>query len=994
MLGETSFLNQAVQFLEKNPSLFDKDVRSHVFELTIRAIGGLLSAHVLVQRDPSLVMIPAYNGTFLRSAVALADRLMPAFDTPTGLPTSWINLRAKHMRGDTRVTCTACAGTLLLEMGLLSRLTGHRIYEEKAKHAVKFLWSKRSTRNLLGNTINVDTGSWVRRDSGIGAGIDSFYEYLLKSYLAFGDEEYLHMFAESYASAQAFMALPVSYTGVNWLVDVHMTSGRLLHAYVSSLSAFWPGLQVLAGQIADAKALHVSWTSVWETFGWIPEMFQLNLVHQHPSMVGYPLRPEMIESAFMLYSATNDHKYLKIAASMQEKIASNTRGACGHASIAEVATGRMEDTMESFFLSETAKYLYLIFANATGVVDNFVLSTEGHFFPIFPDTPPGDTPRGSGGGNGGKKIADGRQHTVYNHKKFTSHATSAEEHAAATCSLLCSPAASTAATARTTLLRKVLPRLPLDPGAPSLLVHRRCTACKAVTLATTRAKHRADLIWRTAGDNPKKVNRVTSAPPQWTMARMKIAPYLRQFLCHLVPLEVAKLHCALVKEIEKSELNSQGLQALPQNAVFVGAVNMTTIESTLSEAQLAESLVEAIVVYQEDEEGETNVNGSGDGDNNTSHTENTTAVSRKSRGRSSMVKLPAVIAAFGPSFLPNCNSTHQQSIDTATLTWADVMKERLLYDIEDDEEVEVEKDETEEEVKERIALFAQQDKESSSPSGSGGGGGRGGDGVHAPPGGDTAASQKMIDKVDHEDEYLDPDDDDDESMHDSNASKTIAIQDAYGHTHTVLAPVCDIQARPVFAEPFDGCNTLLNIEALRGNMAVMLRGNCSFQFKVAAAEAAGAIAALIINTSDEDDQQGTMIPMGGDPLVKEASIPAVMVRKRDKYPVGLAVQKGGMVHIWSPSKRRKLQLARRVLKHVALRGQDEENNVCRVESVHSVMVWPTCSKDISDKMNYSIELIIPPNSQAWVMHHMYQQPMDFYPAFHQVADILVPGYDM
>lgn len=33
---------------------------------------------------------------------------------------------------------------------------------------------------LLGNTLDVDTATWVRQDSGIGAGLDSFYEYLLK----------------------------------------------------------------------------------------------------------------------------------------------------------------------------------------------------------------------------------------------------------------------------------------------------------------------------------------------------------------------------------------------------------------------------------------------------------------------------------------------------------------------------------------------------------------------------------------------------------------------------------------------------------------------------------------------------------------------------------------------------------------------------------------------------------------------------------------------
>ena len=123
---------------QQHPHLFDVDSRVHVFEVTIRALGGLLSAHSLLQLDTALV--PNYNGELLRAAKDLGDRLLPAFDTPTGLPLSWVNLKKGKVAGDTRTTCTACAGTLLLEFGVLSRLTGNGVYEEKAKRAMKTLW--------------------------------------------------------------------------------------------------------------------------------------------------------------------------------------------------------------------------------------------------------------------------------------------------------------------------------------------------------------------------------------------------------------------------------------------------------------------------------------------------------------------------------------------------------------------------------------------------------------------------------------------------------------------------------------------------------------------------------------------------------------------------------------------------------------------------------------------------------------------------------------
>lgn len=53
--------------------------------------GGLLSTHVLLTRNPEIMA--GYNGCLLRLATDLGDRLMPAFQTPTGIPLSWVNLR-------------------------------------------------------------------------------------------------------------------------------------------------------------------------------------------------------------------------------------------------------------------------------------------------------------------------------------------------------------------------------------------------------------------------------------------------------------------------------------------------------------------------------------------------------------------------------------------------------------------------------------------------------------------------------------------------------------------------------------------------------------------------------------------------------------------------------------------------------------------------------------------------------------------------------------
>ena len=64
------------------------------------------------------------QGGLLTLALDLGQRLMPALQTESGIPFGSINLRRGVSATETPVTCTAAAGTLLLEFGLLSRLTG------------------------------------------------------------------------------------------------------------------------------------------------------------------------------------------------------------------------------------------------------------------------------------------------------------------------------------------------------------------------------------------------------------------------------------------------------------------------------------------------------------------------------------------------------------------------------------------------------------------------------------------------------------------------------------------------------------------------------------------------------------------------------------------------------------------------------------------------------------------------------------------------------
>ena len=152
---------------------------------------------------------------------------------------------------------------------------------------------------------------------------------------------------------------------------------------IDSLQAFWPSLQVLIGDIGGAVSLHQNYFAVWQKFGFLPEMFRPQSLQLLPFNSGYPLRPELIESTLYLYLATNESHFIDVGEIIMDSIQNFSRVPCGYAAIRDVETKSKEDRLDSFFLSETLKYLYLLFDrdNQFNGVD-WVFTTEGHPFSI------------------------------------------------------------------------------------------------------------------------------------------------------------------------------------------------------------------------------------------------------------------------------------------------------------------------------------------------------------------------------------------------------------------------------------------------------------------------------------------------------------------------------------------------------------------------------------------------------------------------------------
>src|SRR6266478_2093355 len=171
---------------------FDKNIEVQNFEITIRLLGGLLSGYQLTG-----------DKRLLHLAEDLGNRLLPVFNSPTGLPYRYVNLKTGQTRDP--ISNPAETGTLLLEFGTLSKLTHKPIFYDKAKRALVEIYNRRSSIGLIGTWINVETGKWTDTDSHISGAIDSYYEYLLKCALLFDDQDCRRMWTNSVAAINRYL---------------------------------------------------------------------------------------------------------------------------------------------------------------------------------------------------------------------------------------------------------------------------------------------------------------------------------------------------------------------------------------------------------------------------------------------------------------------------------------------------------------------------------------------------------------------------------------------------------------------------------------------------------------------------------------------------------------------------------------------------------------------------------------------------------------------
>ncbi|CAD6259696.1 unnamed protein product [Miscanthus lutarioriparius] len=369
---------------------FDKDYDASVFETTIRVVGGLLSAYDL-----------SGDKVFLDKAKDITDRLLPAWDTTSGIPYNRINLahgRAHNHGWTNGDSILADSGTEQLEFIALSQRTGDPKYQQKAENVITQLQKIYPSDGLLPIYINPHSGTASYSTITFGAMGDSFYEYLLKVWVQGNKTEHVKHYRQMWeTSMEGLLSLTKKTTPSNYYYICEKNGGSLSDK-MDELACFAPGMLALGAsgygpekseQIMNlAKELARTCYNFYQT---TPTKLagENYFFHIGQDMsVGTSwniLRPETVESLMYLWRLTGNKTYQDWGWDIFQAFEKNSRIESGYVGLRDVNTGEKDNMMQSFFLAETLKYLYLLFSPPSVIsFDEWVFNTEAHPLRIVP----------------------------------------------------------------------------------------------------------------------------------------------------------------------------------------------------------------------------------------------------------------------------------------------------------------------------------------------------------------------------------------------------------------------------------------------------------------------------------------------------------------------------------------------------------------------------------------------------------------------------------
>ncbi|KAK7202956.1 mannosyl-oligosaccharide alpha-1,2-mannosidase-like protein [Myxozyma melibiosi] len=437
----------------------EKDYLMDPFETTIRYLGSLVSAADILASTDIFGPIPnqeKYRTACLEKAIDLAHIIAPAYDTPTGIPWPRVDLSRKigvHEDSDPEYASMsrevsptlgpARIGSNWLENYRLSKLVGNKEYVTNATRSWSSLvWNSNDELfdGLISSPIDAFTGYAVGKSVSLGAGHDSYYEYLIKAAILAPSDKHASMYSHRWEQAMQSTRLHLAHRGSapqSYTSDGHRPeNGYLFIAHVESdlyynemghLTCFLPGNLLLGGKFLSRPDLidfgldvldtcHATYVMptnlgpesfVWEAYSkeseeldggmetvrWAiekpgpHELEQVRKLGFWVSDARYFLRPEVIESYYYAFRITGDEKYREWAWAAYTGLKRFCKAKFGYGEVQDVTLpdggGTVVDSSESFFLAETLKYLFMIFDDPERMpLDKWVFSTEAHPFRI------------------------------------------------------------------------------------------------------------------------------------------------------------------------------------------------------------------------------------------------------------------------------------------------------------------------------------------------------------------------------------------------------------------------------------------------------------------------------------------------------------------------------------------------------------------------------------------------------------------------------------
>lgn len=440
IMGADEVVTEAGSWIETHLSHRIKEKgQVNLFETTIRVLGGLLSAYHLSGGEQGMnsTHMGPKSIVYLETAKQLADLLLSAFtSSPTPIPFSDVVLRdhSAHPAPDGQ-SSTSEVSTLQLEFNYLSTVSGDPKYGVEAMKVLEHLKTLPKVEGLVPIYISPHSGEFIGENIRLGSRGDSYYEYLIKVWLQQGAErdgnfKYLYdMYEEATKGIRHLLVQKSIPKGLVFVGELPSGSKGAFSPKMDHLVCFLPGTLALGATkgITKEKAMKdnlltfedlenlklaedlaktcFEMYSVTST-GLAPEIayfhtedyFEQGLdggnkssEYMNDIIIKYAdrhnlLRPETVESLFVLYRITENPKYREWGWQIFEAFEKHTKvDSGGYSSLDDVTRlpPQRRDKMETFFLGETLKYLYLLFADSTVIpLDKFVFNTEAHPFPI------------------------------------------------------------------------------------------------------------------------------------------------------------------------------------------------------------------------------------------------------------------------------------------------------------------------------------------------------------------------------------------------------------------------------------------------------------------------------------------------------------------------------------------------------------------------------------------------------------------------------------